>query len=363
MENKEEQHTSEYQTEIQAECQSENQTEFQTDYRTEYRTDDQTVYYNEIGVLTKEEIKRSRHKAEKRWYRRLVVLNILIIAAVLTLFFINLKENMKDAEKEWNVIHKSVEQATGKEKNTNEKSDRTKQLDKEIENISNNIPFEVEYSFIILAAMIALPFVVNYYYATYRTRALRITPNNFPEIYERIQLYSKRLGLKKVPEAYVVQENGILNAFSSFIIRKQYIQINADLFEIAYREYEDLESISFVAAHELSHIKLKHATFLYNLSIMFSSMIPVIGTTASRAREYSCDRLAQKITGKDGIEAMLALMVGKHLYKAVDVEDYIQHSYQVKGFFVWLYNLFCDHPIMTKRIRALAMKEGSGELY
>jgi hypothetical protein len=36
----------------------------------------------ELKVLTKKEIKSCRHKAERRWYRRLVILNILIIAGV-----------------------------------------------------------------------------------------------------------------------------------------------------------------------------------------------------------------------------------------------------------------------------------------
>ena len=154
-----------------------------------------------------------------------------------------------------------------------------------------------------------------------------------------------------------------MNAFSAFIIRKQYIEIDSDLFEIAYREYNDLESINFIIAHELAHIKYKHATFYYNLFIMFSTIIPIIGSTASRAREYSCDRLAQKVTGNTGVEAMFSLFAGKHLYKRIDVYDYINNSDDIRGFFVWCNNLMSSHPILPKRIRALIKGEGSGELY
>ena len=75
------------------------------------------------------------------------------------------------------------------------------------------------------------------------------------------------------------------------------------------------------------------------------------------------DRLAQKVTGIDGIDAMFALMVGKHLYKDVDKQAYLHYAQTVNGFFVWCVNLVSSHPVMTKRIQALAMKQGSGKLY
>lgn len=296
--------------------------------------------FNEI--IDKKKIKQYRHKSEKRWYIALVIINILIIGSVISVFTYNFKENYKNIKESIVETYNNPDTA---------------------ESDIENIPTDVKILCYGLLIFLILPFSVNFMYAGIRSRAIRITERNFPDVYERIVKYSHILGLKKVPEAYIVQENGVLNAFSAFIIRKQYIQINADLFEIAYREHHDLDSISFVIAHELSHIKLKHATFLYHISILYSSVIPILGSTASRAREYSCDRLAQKVTGNSGIEAMLSLMAGKHLYKDVDIEDYLNHANEVKGFFVWCYNLSSSHPIMTKRIKALEMEEGSGQLY
>lgn len=299
-------------------------------------------YTNFDEIIDNKKIKQYRHKSEKRWYIALVIINILIICSVVSIFAYNFKEN-----------YKSIKESIVETYNNPDSS----------ESDIENIPTDVRVLCYGLLLFLILPFSVNFMYAGIRSSAIRITERNFPDIYERIVKYSHILGLKKVPEAYIVQENGVLNAFSAFIIRKQYIQINADLFEIAYREHQDLESISFVIAHELSHIKLKHATFLYNISILYSSLIPILGATASRAREYSCDRLAQKVTGNSGIEAMLSLMAGKHLYKDVDIEDYLKYANEVKGFFVWCYNLSSSHPIMTKRIQALEMKDGSGQLY
>ena len=137
----------------------------------------------------------------------------------------------------------------------------------------------------------------------------------------------------------------------------------ADLFEVAYLEHHDLESIKFIIAHEMSHIRLRHATFLYQLSILYANYIPILSSALSRAREYSCDRVAQHLVGVSGVEPMLALVVGKHLYKKVDVEDYVKHCHETRGFFVFILNLMSTHPIMPKRIQALLKESGSGRLF
>ena len=205
--------------------------------------------------------------------------------------------------------------------------------------------------------------VAYLYYAQYRANSIRITEKNFPEIYEVVQDYARRMNMKKVPKVYLTQENGVLNAFSTFILRRQYVVLLADLFEVAYLEHHDLDSIKFILAHEMAHIRYRHATFSYNISILFANYLPVVSTALSRAREYSCDRMAQHLVGKSGVEPMLALVVGKHLYKKVDVQDYVEHCHEVRGFFVFIYNLLSSHPIMPKRIQALLKDHGSGRLF
>lgn len=60
---------------------------------------------------------------------------------------------------------------------------------------------------------------------------------------------------------------------------------------------------------------------------------------------------------------MFLLMIDRHLYKMVDRNDYLEEARQQEGFFLWLVNLFADHPVACKRIRALNDGTGSGELY
>lgn len=297
-------------------------------------------------VLTDYDYKHIRHNKEMILYRIMQVVNIIFIIGVILFCIFNFKENTDKLQQSYKQY--TISQDSGWAMSLQEFTDQ--------------IPLSVQYGVLIFVIVPYLILIVAYFYGQVRARSVKITERQFPEVYQLIQIYSRRMGLKVVPEAYLVQENGVLNAFSAFVIRKRYIQINADLFEIAYRQYKDLNAIGFVVAHELAHIRLKHASLGYNLSILWGSVVPFLGSATSRAREYSCDRVAQVVSGSDGIDAMMALTVGKHLYKMVNVQDYIDNSIQIRGFFVWVYNLTSTHPILPKRIKALILRDRSGEL-
>lgn len=315
--------------------------------------------------ITKEIGRQCKHRLERRWYRRLIELNILIIVAVIIMFVVNFsdyKDFVKQAAEQIQEEMDSVNVDDGTEEK-DAKKDNEKKENKDKEKLTEeDVPLGMQiigYGFIILV----IGYLALYYiYAQYRSMSLRITERNFPEMYRTVEEYANRLGIA-VPKAYVMQSNGVLNAFSSFLFRKQWIVIHSELFEVAYREHKDMDALNFVIAHEMAHIYYGHATLHYNLPIWFSRLIPLVGSIASRTREYSCDRLAQRLTGTDGLDAMLALVVDRHLYKMVDKEDYIEEMRNQKGFFIWLVNLLADHPVMCRRVPALVDGRGSGKLY
>ncbi len=304
--------------------------------------------------ITKEVGKMCKHRLERRWYRRLVELNILIIVATIILFFRSLDE----IGQYFNDLSSQVEETYQESEDHDGDSEYVTDLN------SDELELPLGLELLLTGIFTCIAFVVGLYayFALYKTNSVRITERNFPEVYYAIDFYSKKLGIK-TPKAYIMQQNGVLNAFSTFLIRKQWIMINAEVFEVAYREHQDKQALNFIIAHELAHIYYKHSTFFYNLCILFSKAIPIVGTNASRAREYSCDRLAQRLTGSDGVDSMLMLTIDRHLYKMVDKNDYLYEMSQQRGFFVWLMNLLSTHPIMSKRVIALVEGRGSGALY
>lgn len=322
------------------------------------------VPMKDLPPISKQEAESCRHRLEKRWYRRLVILNILLIVGVITAVCANLANYQKQYDELQAHVMQDVLSTLGTDDaDESEPEDTADDDDDYYEDFANDFPFELQLFFGGIIGLVVGYLGLYYYFAYTRAMSLKITPRNFPEVYALIESFAHRLGMEKVPDAYVVQQNGVLNAFSSFIFRRQYIQINSEIFETAYREYHDMDAVAFVIAHEISHIYYGHATLHYNLWIWFSMNFPLFGAIASRTREYSCDRLAQRLTNTDGIDAMLMLVVDRHLYKMVDKADYVTEAEKQRGFFIWLVNLLATHPIMCKRIRALAMWNGSGELY
>ena len=201
-------------------------------------------------VMDKKEIKKCRHKVEKRWYRRLVILNIIIIVSVVGFFISEMKENQSYL----------LELQTASTASFNAEGEEAGKAQEELDKKIDEVPDSVTMFGTIFVLLIGLPFVVSYVYASYRSMSVKITEKNFPEIYSIVKEYSHRLGMKKVPSVYLVQKNRISNAFAACIPFKQYIELYADLVEVAYREHHDMETLRFIIAHEIAHIYLGHAT-------------------------------------------------------------------------------------------------------
>ena len=357
-----------------------------------------------LPPISKAEADSCRHSHEKRWYRRLIELNVLLILSVLILMITHISDYQDDMHEfsehiisemfadsdaaaddseeaaESGDTEQDSDQSTdsdskdesgaktGSDKKE-EKSERQKKREKEreqseyMQDFAKELPSEIKLFFYGIFGIISLFITLYLNFASVKASSLKITQRNFPEIYSLVHSYAYRLGMKKVPEIYIVQQNGMLNAFSSFIFGRQYILVNTEVFEVAFREHKDMNALAFILAHELSHIYYGHATLHYNLPILFSGSLPIFGQIASRTREFSCDRLAQRLTNYDGVRSIVMLMVDRHLYPMVDVQDYVDATINEHGFFLWLVNILSSHPIMPKRIRALIQWNGSGELY
>ena len=215
-----------------------------------------------------------------------------------------------------------------------------------------------------LIALFVLMLVQLYQlYADQMSYSIRVSERNFPEIYAKVKEYTWLLHLRKEPEVYVQQMNGQLNAFSAWVPGKTFIQLNAEIVDLAYMEHKDFDPIYFVMAHEMGHIYLHHIQIYYTIWAVLVNFIPLIGTNIllpalSRSREYSADRVAQALTGGVGQEdCMMLLAAGRHAYKYVDTREYLRnitanHNF-IERFARWCTNLIASHPIMPFRVQAI----------
>lgn len=230
--------------------------------------------------------------------------------------------------------------------------------------ISNFLGASSIISFVI---MILATFIFQY--CQFVGSAVKVTEKNFPEIYTQLLNYCAVLNMKKVPEVYIMQNNGVLNALSSWIMGRHYIVLYSDLVDVAYLENKDMDAVNFVLAHELAHIYFQHTDLWYILATYGGRVLPIFSQAFYRTMEYSCDRAAQALTDSKGaFETMFILTSGRHLYKYVDIQDYLDNCttytewYEKLGIF--FVNLLSTHPIMPYRVKALADPERkSGRLY
>lgn len=201
--------------------------------------------------------------------------------------------------------------------------------------------------------------------AAERATSVRIGPDQFPDIWARIVHYAEVFGLDEVPDAWVVQQGGILNAFASKHLRRNFIRINAEILEVGTTDIgprtKDPRALDFIIAHELGHVAASHTTYWYALLSSFIAYVPLLGTALSRAKEYTADNWAHSVV-PDGEKGLVLLSSGKYLYPLVNGQAIAARA-DDRDPFVWIVNALSTHPIQTKRLAAIYDRSTPGKLF
>ncbi|MBQ4853329.1 M48 family metalloprotease [Rhodanobacter sp. B2A1Ga4] len=187
-----------------------------------------------------------------------------------------------------------------------------------------------------------------------RGNAIRISSRQMPELYQRLSDCARKLGMRELPEAYLVNGNGVLNAFATRFLGRNFVVLLSDVVE----SFEARPgALNFYIGHELGHLRRHHLTWAKVLApAMF---LPLIGAAYSRAREYTCDRhgLAVCENPEDAQYGLVTLAAGKRLWREVNLADYSESATAAPGFWMSLHELVGDYPWLNKRhawLRALA---------
>ncbi|GAA2372647.1 MULTISPECIES: M48 family metallopeptidase [Gordonia] len=216
-----------------------------------------------------------------------------------------------------------------------------------------------------LLLALALPLLVflgrGLNYANMRVNAVQLSPTQFPDGYRMLVEAAARYGMEYVPDGYVVNGNGAINAFASGHGFRRYVVVYSDLFEVGGRARSP-EALEFVIGHEVGHIAAGHVSYWRQL---FSSLImglPLLGSLLSRSQEYTADNYGY-YTRPDGAHAAIGLLAGgKYLLSAVDFDQFADRAVHEKGFFVTLANAVASHPVLTWRAAALRDRTRAGAI-
>lgn len=206
--------------------------------------------------------------------------------------------------------------------------------------------------FIIGALILVSFFLHGLMMAGIRRNGVKLSERQFPVLYDKAAKVSKDMGLTTVPDIYVVESEGILNAFATRFFRKNMVVLYSEIFELVEKDAE--KEVLFVLAHEFAHLKRKHVVISFLL--LPAMWVPFIGNAYLRACEYTCDRYAayyvQSLEASKN--ALTILAIGKDMYHKVNHEVYMEQIESEFGFFAWLNEKLSTHPHLPKRLYSLS---------
>lgn len=184
-----------------------------------------------------------------------------------------------------------------------------------------------------------------------RANGIKVGPDQLPDIHASVCRVSRTLGLDKVPEVYVVQAGGMLNAFATRFAFRRWVVFYSELVDACG---DDTRELDMVMAHEVGHLALGHIMWMWLL--LPARLVPFLGMAYSRACEYSADRCGQAGcgSGEAAYRGLLILAARGRYGREANIGAFIRQRDRCRGFWQTVIEWFSTHPWLTRRVEALA---------
>ena len=183
-----------------------------------------------------------------------------------------------------------------------------------------------------------------------RGNAVRLGPDQFPDLHARVAELARRMGLDPVPEVYLMQAGGALNAFATRFLRRHLVVLFTDLLDACG---ENTGARDMIIAHELGHIRAGHLR--YHWLLLPAHMVPFLGQALSRAREYTCDRYGRAGAGSTdaALVGLAILAAGGRRGPYVNRRALVAQRADLNTGLMTIGEWLSTHPPLAKRMLAL----------
>lgn len=215
--------------------------------------------------------------------------------------------------------------------------------------------FGVALIFIGLGALAYL-FAHSALIAHMKGNGVELSTEQFPDVHAQFLECCKRLDMANPPQAYILNGNGVLNAFATKFLRDRYIVLTSDIVDAMQGNPDGLR---FYIGHELGHLRMKHISKqLLRAPVMW---LPLLGAAYSRARESTCDRhgLACSGSGNAAVLALSVLAAGRARWRNLNVRNYVRQTQHSRGFWMSFHELISGYPWLTKRAARMTNEESA----
>jgi Zn-dependent protease with chaperone function len=222
---------------------------------------------------------------------------------------------------------------------------------------------------LVLAGIFALFWLLLYFsYGATQTSGIRITAQQFPRSHAEFTAMAQSLGFTKIPELYLMNGNGVYNAYASCAPGyRQYAIIHAEMLH-AFELGGNLESFRAIMGHELGHIRLKHVSFLRSLLLAAFRFVPAVNQLFAgpigRSMEYEADKVGALFVQAEGMSrALLILLSSDRLVDRVGLDEYRRQTLDYEKPSLILSNALASHPVMPWRIDCLCNHTHGGLVF
>ena len=195
---------------------------------------------------------------------------------------------------------------------------------------------------VVALGFVAYLFVHSALIAHIRGSGVELSAAQFPDLYSQFTDCCARLQIKEPPQAFILNGNGVLNAFATKFLRTKFVVLNSDTVD-AMAKHPD--GARFYIGHELGHLRMKHLSGrLPRWPVLW---LPLLGAAYSRARESTCDRhgLACSNSPENAARALAALATGSERWQQLDVAAYLAQNRHTSGFWMSLHELTAGLPL------------------
>ncbi|MCO5977016.1 M48 family metallopeptidase [Ideonella oryzae] len=180
-----------------------------------------------------------------------------------------------------------------------------------------------------------------------RGHGVALSENQMPDLWADVQACCETLRMPRCPEVYVLNGNGVLNAFTTQFLGRPFVVLFSDVVD-AMKGHSD--GVRFYLGHELGHLKKRHLTghFLRWPALW----LPLLGAAYSRATERTCDRhgAACCATTEGAARALVALAAGRERWAGLNLTAFAEQARRTRGFWASFHGLVAAYPWTTFRV-------------
>lgn len=218
-----------------------------------------------------------------------------------------------------------------------------------------------------LIILIYVAYGLIFWFVSFVTRSLlraymighyvMVSEQQFPHLHKMVQEGAQALGLKDVPQAFVYNSSGVMNAMALTLVgRTRYIWLTSQLIDA-----DDEEQVKFVIGHELGHHVAGHLDTFPSLLHFPAYIVPFLAQAYSRGRELTCDRVGYIVSNnlQASRTALQMLACGSAKLNsqmnpaAFEAQEKMVPS--IAGFFL---HIFSPYPRLTRRVEAVGQFSG-----